>query len=117
MARKTSIAGTAQDPTIPFVPLTLGGTEYKLCYSFNALAQAEALTGLNMFRGLDLQALNLTQLRAMLWATMLIAQPNITLQDVGDLIPSPTHCNLALTALATAWTASMPKPEPPDPNA
>jgi hypothetical protein len=117
MSRAKTVSGTKEDPTVPFVPLTLKGIEYKLCYSFNALAKAEALTGLNMFQGLDLKALNITQLRAMLWATLLTAQPDMTLEDVGDLIASPTHCNLALTALAAAWTASMPKPEAPDPNA
>jgi hypothetical protein len=108
MAKKT-VAGTADDPTIPYTKLTLKGTDYKLCYSFNAIAKAEAETGLNMFQGLNLQALNAIQLRAMLWASLLTAHPDITLEEAGALIASPTHCNLALSAIAEAWSASMPK--------
>jgi hypothetical protein len=114
MTRK--VANTKDDPTVPFVTLALKGTDYKLAYSFNALALAERATGLNMFRGLDLQALNALQLRAMLWASLLKAQPKMTLEDAGDLLSSPLDCNLALTAIADAWTASMPKPETVDPN-
>lgn len=115
MSRK-SVAFTQDDPTVHFVPLTLKGKTYKLCYDFNSIAQVEAETGLNMFRGLDLQALNLTQLRAMLYASLLKAQPDMTLTDAGNLIASPTHCNLALRAIGNAWAASMPPPEPADPN-
>jgi len=93
MTRK--VANTKDDPTVPFVTLALKGTDYKLAYSFNALALAE---------------------RAMLWASLLKAQPKMTLEDAGDLLSSPLDCNLALTAIADAWTASMPKPETVDPN-
>ena len=115
MARK-SVVSTAHDPTVSFVKLTLRGKDYLLSYSFNALAEAEALTGMNMFQGLNLQALTAVQLRAMLWTTMLTAQPDITLEEVGDLIASPTHCSLALAAIAKAWTASMPVPDESYPN-
>jgi hypothetical protein len=115
MPRKT-VAGTIEDPTIPFVKVTLKGTEYRLCYSLNALAKVESMTGLNMFQGLNLQALNATQLRAMLWASLLTAHPETTLDEVGSLIASPVHCNLALSAIGEAWAASMPKPDK-DPNA
>jgi hypothetical protein len=113
---KKSVAGTKEDPTVKYTALTLKGSEYKLCYSFNALAKAEALTGLNMFQGLNLQALNAAQLRAMLYASLLPAQPDITIDEVGDLIVSPMHCNLALSAIAEAWAASMPASDK-DPNA
>ena len=116
MACKKNALEPIEDPTIPYVTLTLRGKDYRLAYSFNALAKAEAATGLNMFQGLNLQALNLVQLRAMLWASLLKAQPDITLDEAGDLIASPAHCNLALTAIADAWSASMPKPDA-DPNA
>lgn len=116
MSSKTkTVANTKDDPTVPYVTLTLKGNDYKLAYSFNALALAEKATGLNMFQGLNLQALNVLQLRAMLWASLLKAQPEMTLEDAGDLLSSPVDCNIALTAIANAWTASMPKPES-DPN-
>jgi len=110
---RTKVANTKNDPTVPFVPFK----DYRLVYSFNALALAEKATGLNMFQGLNLQALNALQLRAMLWASLLKAQPDMTLEDAGDLLTNPVDCNLVLAAIADAWTASMPKPKPEsDPN-
>ena len=110
MSRK--VANTVNDPTIPFVTLKLKGKEWHLIYSFNALAVAEKATGLNMFQGLNLESLNIIQLRAMLWASLLKAHPELTLEDAGDLLSGPVDCNLALSAIGEAWTASMPKPDP-----
>lgn len=105
------------DPTMEFVTLKLKGHSYKLIYSFNALAEAESLTGLNMFQGLDLNAITAQQLRAMLWAALSVAHPQMTIEDAGNLLTGPIECAKALKAVSDAWMASMPTPEPEDPNA
>ena len=105
---KRSVAGTAVDPTIQFSTLVIGEKAYKLAYSFNAIAEAEAVAGCNLLSGLlilhDLTAL---QLRGLLYAALTVAQPETTLDEAGKLIT--IDAMYAITeALAQAYSLSMP---------
>jgi hypothetical protein len=106
---KRSVAGSAADPTIEFATLSIDDVEYKLAYSFNAIAEAESVTGCNLLRGLEsLTDLSATQLRGLLYAAMTVAHPEFTIEQVGHLIRLDT-IGPVTTALAEAYSLSMPK--------
>lgn len=102
-------------PTLPQVSIELNGQKYGLCFDFNALAHAESATGLNMLQALDFQGLSATTFRALLFASMLKLQPEITLEQVGNLIQYGTLPEL-YKAVARAYTESQPEPEQESPN-
>jgi len=103
-----TVAGTTADPTIKFIPLTLGKKTYLLCYDFNAVAQAEALTGMALLAGVDWTNITALRLRAMLYACALRAQPDVQL---NDFTPHIRHKNMSKiqASLFDAWTASTPE--------
>lgn len=99
-----------QNPTLPKVSVIVGGTEYSLCFSFNALATAESLTGLNLLRSLDFQNISAVTFRALLFASLLDGQPELTLQDAGSLITAKNAPEL-MSAVVKAWVDSNAEPE------
>ena len=108
MAIKKSVAQTALDPTIQFAKLIIDDTEYSLCYSFNAIAEAEAASGTNLLRGLEsLVDLSAIQLRGLLYAALLVSKPETTIEDAAKLIRLDTIGPIT-SALAQAYTLSMP---------
>jgi hypothetical protein len=114
MSKKNKVSGIpGADPTLPRVPLKLGGNTYYLCFSWNALAKAEELTGMNLLRCFDLSNVNARSLRALIFAAMLKHQPEITLEEVGDLL-GIADSQAAFDALLKSWAESMPKPEKPE---
>jgi hypothetical protein len=108
MAFKKTVAGTVLDPTIQFSSITIDEQTYKLCYSFNSLAIAEKNAGCNLLRGIEsLQDLSAIQLRGLLYAALLVAHPDITIEQAAHLIRIDTLGPVTL-ALAEAYTLSMP---------
>jgi hypothetical protein len=110
MARtKTSVAGIpGKDPTLPKVSVTINNEVYYLAYDFNGIAIAEEITGLDLLNSsMDLSKVNARKFRALLFASMLKARPEITLFEVGDLIRNTTMNDLVI-ALVEAWTGSRP---------
>ena len=108
-SKKVSVAGVpGVDPTLPRVPLVLNGKTHYLHFSFNAIAKAEELTGLNLLGSLDLQNLNAIQYRALLYSTLLQEDPSITLERVGNMISLATLPAITV-ALVHAWTGSQPE--------
>jgi len=108
MAKK-SVAGTVKDPTVKFTTLTVDGEEYKLAYSFNSLAVAEADAGCNLLMGLaSFNNLSAVQLRGLLFAALLIAHPEITVDEAGSLIRIDTLLDVT-RALGDAYSLSMPE--------
>jgi hypothetical protein len=108
-------AGTAADPTVRFTKIDLNGKTYQLVYDFDAIAQAEDLTGLPLLVGVNWHGINARRIRAMLFASLLKAHPEIKLKDVTKLI---TVSNLPKieTALVDAWWHSMPDQEEANEN-
>ena len=108
-----TVAGTTEDPTIQFTELTLGNKTYKLCYDFDAVAKAEALTGMALLAGVDWTNITLPRIRAMLYASALKADPKVTL---GEFTKHITHRNILRIqiALADAWTESTPEKDEPE---
>ncbi|MBB5066144.1 hypothetical protein [Granulicella mallensis] len=110
MSENNQVAGTVgKDPTLPDVSLILNGVERHLCYDFNAIAQAEIHTGINLLRNItDVSA---TNLRALLWAALLKENPKLTIEEVGSWIT--LHKVPAIhNAIITAWFGSLDEPEP-----
>ena len=97
------------DPTLPHVELILGGKTYHLCFDFNAIVRAEKETGLNLLRA-ALEAVNATNIRGLLWASLLHENPTLTIEHVGSFI---NYRNIAIIndAVRTAWFGSIPEPE------
>ena len=118
-ANGTTVAGTAADPTVRYVPLKLGGTTYQLCFDFDAIAKAEAMTGMSLLFGVDWSKVGVVRLRAMLCACMLKAHPDMT---PGRLTRYVNHKNMAAIqpALVDAWINSTPDADedenPPEPE-
>ena len=108
-SKPRSVAGTINDPTIKFADLTIDDQHFKLGYSFNSIALAEAETGTNLLSGLQsLTDLNAIQLRGLLYAALMIAHPDMTPDDAGALIRLDTLADCTM-ALASAYQLSLPE--------
>ena len=98
------------DPTLPDVSLKIGDKTYHLVFDFNACAQVQAATGVNVFAP-QADAFDPIKFRAMLWASLLHDQPDMLIQDAGKLITPKTLPAIA-EAVSKAWAESMAEPEP-----
>jgi hypothetical protein len=107
MPKPKTVAGTASDPTVRYTKIELDGESYSLCYDFNAIATAEALTGTNLLQAINLSGMTATQMRGLFYATLLKAHPKTTVEDVSKLM---SLANLAkiTQAIVDTWTASLP---------
>lgn len=108
-----TVAGTKQDPTIAFVDTTVDNVTYKLAFSFNAIAEAEAVTNCNLLSGMwkfltDREGMNAQQLRGLLYASLQLAQPEITLEQAGDMITLDSFFMLQ-QAVNAAFIMSLPE--------
>jgi|ERR1700748_528571 len=95
-------------PLQPRVPIEIQGKTFQLFMGINAFAEFERLTGVNAFEVIDFTALNVTNLRAMLYAALLTDQPHITLEDAGNLLFC-TNIVSVTAALMHSWAAARPE--------
>ncbi len=110
-----TVANTTEDPTLEFTELKLGKKTYKLLYDFDAIAKIEAATGIPLLLGFDHAQINsAVRCAAMLHASMLRAQPDITFEEVKRLI-KPTNIGQIAQALNKAWYASIAEAEAENP--
>lgn len=106
--RRATVASTANDPTLRFAKIEINGNTYKLAFSFNAIALAEAHSGANLLEGLEnLTSLSAAQFRGLLYAALSVAHPKMTLAEVGNLVDFETMGRLK-DGLAEAYMLSMP---------
>ena len=103
MSNVSNIPGL--DPTLPDVTLILGGVERHLVFDFNAIVQAEKVTGVNMLRA-SIDSLSAESLRGLLWASLLKENPTLTLDQVGGLI-TMANATIIYKAIVTAWFGSV----------
>jgi hypothetical protein len=112
---KLKIANNPEvDPTLPKVQLTLGGETYFLCFTFGALALAEAklrANGIecNMLHALDLSSLDANRVVPLLYAAMITHDPAIKFENVAALV---TLRNLGsiFEGITAAYAASLADP-------
>lgn len=106
-------------PGVKFVPVTIGGQVYELAYNFNGLAEAEKITGANLLQGMGMVingGISASELRGVLFAALRKAQPELTLQDAGNLIEVAIDeggIGDIREALLTAYRVSFEKTDPP----
>lgn len=93
------------DPTLPDVPIILGGVERKLCFDYNAIVLAEKATGINLLAGM-VSAKDASTLRGLLWAALSRDNPDMTLEQAGALI-TPRNIPAIHFALNQAWFGSV----------
>lgn len=105
-----TVAGTTADPTIKFTPLKLGKKTYQLCYDFEAVAKAEALTGMELLIGVDWSHVSVMRARAMLYACALKAHPDIKVDEFSPYLRH-RYIQQIQSALFEAWTESVPEDE------
>ena len=107
-----SVSNTTLDPTIDWVQIEVDEKQYHLCYSFNAICQAESVTKCNLLSGMwtfvtDRQGITAEQLRGLLYASLQKAHPEMSLQAAGDLIRLDTFAGLE-QAVSLAYLNSLP---------
>lgn len=107
---ETTVAGTTADPNVEYVPLKLGKREYQLCYDFDAIARAEDITGMPLLLGVDWHNMKSRELRALLYAAALKAQPDAKLADFTPYI-RPAHTGAIVAALIKVWVTSNAEKE------
>lgn len=106
----------AIDPTLPKVPVKLGGETYYLCFSFAAIATAEAKLReqgikVNLLHALDLSSMDAARVVPLLYATLITHQPDITPEAVAKLV-TMRNLGAIFEGIGKAYTESLAEPEP-----
>jgi len=116
-----AIAHTVADPTLPKVPVVVGGKTYNLCFDLGALAEAEFAINADFFKhGSDerlnllavLPAANLYSVRVMFAAALRVFHPEISFGDAQKLFAYADVYTVA-DAVRTAWEGSRGPEENP----
>lgn len=95
-------------PKITLVPIVLDKAR-NLRMDFNALADAEELTGKNWLDGETWKGMTAKDVRALLFASLTHEDDKLTLRDVGAML-DPNNMAEVLAALEAAYETSMPEP-------
>ena len=101
------------NPTQPAVKLTLDGEAFSLRFDFEAIANAEEITGRPLLTGLtkrDIGTPTISLVRNMFYACLLPDQPSITLDKAKALVTRKTITTVWASVLE-AWTLGMAEPE------
>jgi hypothetical protein len=96
-------------PTVPIVEIELDKVRH-LRMDFNALAQAEEVTGKSFLNGIAWQGMTVKDYRALIWACLLHEDPELTLEAVGSMV-HVGNVEYVTGCLAKLWEKSTPKEE------
>jgi hypothetical protein len=101
------------DPALPFTEITVAGTVYKMCFDYEALAQAETRLvrmGHDVNLNTCLPRLNFANTRVLFAASLLAYQPEMDFAAAKAMV---TRLNLfeVLNAMILSWNESMPEPD------
>jgi hypothetical protein len=112
-SKKTMNRAEPIDPTLPFTEIAIAGKTYKMCFDYEALAQAETRLvkmGHDVNLNVCLPRLNFANTRVLFAASLLTYQPDTDFVAAKALV---TRLNLfaVLNAMITAWNEEMPEPE------
>lgn len=97
----------------PSAKLEIDGQSYHLVYDYNAIAEAEVVTGYgcNLLHGLVMPStISALQLRGLLFAALRARHEEMTIGDAGKLLRVDT-IERVLKAIGEAWALSMPEPK------
>ncbi|RZU39329.1 hypothetical protein [Edaphobacter modestus] len=116
---KVAVAGVPGiDPTLPQIEIKLGGETYFMCFTFGAMAIAKArlrVAGIecNLLQSLDLRNLDADQIVPLLYAALIMHQPDITPLEVAGLVTIPNLGNI-FDGILKAYSASLADPSDED---
>lgn len=107
---KTISLKAGSDRTLPDVTLEIGGKVRQLAYDFSAIITAEKITGINLLKAASFQDLSFSDVRGLLYAALLHAEPKLTLEEFDSTCgPHIMHNMLVCqAAVAEAWFGSVP---------
>lgn len=94
-------------PTVPTAEVLLDRPRH-LKFDFNAAARFEAATGKNLFANNVLGEMSATSMRALLWACLVWEDPELTQEQVGEMIHFG-NINDLTGKLTDVYVGSMPK--------
>lgn len=107
-----------KNPTEPSIELTIDGETYSLLFNFEAIAEAEEITGLPLISGLrkkDVDTPRISFVRALFFACMRTHQPKVTYDEAAALV-NQWNWSEIWTRVLDAWVAGMKKPETTEPD-
>ena len=96
---------------MPDVTIILGGQERHLCFDYNADSWVEKKTGLNLLDG-PAGSQSAASLRAILWASLVKENPDLTIDEVGGWIGTRNAPGI-YAALLSCWYGSKDDGEAP----
>lgn len=99
------------DPTVQYIPITLGDTTYQLAFDLGSLADAEAAINkeggnVNLLRALDFSNLTLSAVQVLFACSIRKAHPEITFNDAKALVTMKTLYPIA-DVLYRTWLESV----------
>jgi hypothetical protein len=119
MSKKVIVAGNpAVDPTLPKIQIKLGKESYFLCFTFEAIALAQAElkkigVDVNLLHCLDLSSMDALKLVPFFYASLITHQPKITVDSVAKLV-TLKNMGMIFEGIAAAYIASMAEPSDED---
>jgi hypothetical protein len=108
------------NPTSPSVKLQIAGSSFELVFDFEAIAEAEEITGRALLTGLrrrDIEAPAINLVRAMLFACIHPKQPKVVFAEIKPLVTRENITDVWAKVLE-AWTEGLSEPDedaPADP--
>lgn len=109
-----------KNPTSPAVTLQIAGSSFDLVFDFEAIADAEEITGRALLTGLrrrDIESPAINLVRAMLFACLHSEQPKVTFSEVKPLVDRKNITEV-WGKILEAWTEGLAEPsedKPADP--
>ncbi len=119
MAKKNVVGISAGeqyvDPTMPGVALILGNETYKLCFTFGALATAEAELRkagriVNMLHSFDFRNMGASDIAPLVYAGLLHYHPQMSMEKVESLV-NIRNLGDILGALILAYEQAVGEPK------
>jgi hypothetical protein len=102
------------NPVAPVREITIKGTTYKLKFSFEAVAEAEDLTGQALLAGTFMsEPPRINRVRAMFYASLHTFQPTLTVEEVTKMVTKNNFIEVWAVTMKS-WGDGMGEPDPED---
>lgn len=104
------------NPTAPATSITIKGIKYPLVFDFQAVADAEEITGRSLIMGLrqkDFEAPSIKIVQAMLYACLKKTNPTISFELAKTFVTMKTIGKI-WSAVTEAWAAAMTEADKDD---
>lgn len=117
MKKTGKIEGTVADPTLPKTPIEIGGKTYNLCFTFGALARAEAAINAELARTgspervyllLALPGLTFESIAVLFAAGLWTFHPEVGFEAARKMVTLDKVFEIS-RAIQAAYVAAMPE--------